>query len=313
MEQGRSTRTPGRKLAAIAVTAACLLGRAGGGAGGDRGDAAARAACCRSPASGGGERARAAQRRGRAAAVHPPGGADRLPGPDRARSWRATALGCVDGSPLLIICDAAQITRIELDLGDGRDYVDASELTLPGADVDADLGPGDDFFTGGPLREQVSDGRGTDRVSADSIVQPDVADPATMDGGDVLEGGTISYAARRRDVGVTVTLDDAADDGAPGELDRVKGTGVNGTQYADIAHGLGRRRRARRPRRRRHDRRPRGRRRAHRRHRLGHDHRRRRRGQRQRRSRPAAPATTRCTWRTARRTAGSRAAAARTP
>ena len=235
MGQGRSTRTRSRRLAATAVMAACLLGP----------PAAAHAATTVTPEAGGTLRIagddgvnavalRNADFEPYRLYIYDEAPSD-FPDPD-GLELAATALGCVDGTPIVIVCDADRITRIELDLGDGRDYVDVTGLTH-GGDVAADMGPGDDVFTGGPLREQVSDGRGADRVSADTIVQPDVGDPATQDGGDVLEGGTVSYAARHRDVGVTVTLDHAAGDGAPGENDDVGATGVNGTPYADTLTG----------------------------------------------------------------------------
>lgn len=157
-----------------------------------------------------------------------------FPDPDGLQ-LAGSGLGCVDGSPVLIVCDSTAVTGIDLALGDGRDLIDASELSHLGGTITADLGAGDDVFTGGPLPEQVRDGRGTDVVGADTIVQADVSDPATMDAGDVLDGA-VSYASRHHDTGVTVTLDDTADDGAPGEQDRVRGS-VSGTPYADVLTG----------------------------------------------------------------------------
>jgi hypothetical protein len=157
-----------------------------------------------------------------------------FPDPDGLQ-LAGSGLGCVDGSPVLIVCDSTAVTGIDLNLGAGRDLVDASGLSHLGGAITADLGAGDDVFTGGPLPEQVRDGRGTDVVSADTIVQADVSDPASMDAGDVLDG-TVSYASRHHDTGVAVTLDDTADDGAPGEHDRVRGS-VSGTPYADVLTG----------------------------------------------------------------------------
>ena len=106
-------------------------------------------------------------------------------------------LGCVDDSPLLIVCDSAQINLIEMSLIGHADSVDTSGVARLGgllppppdvagpAAIEVNLGTDDDRFVGGPLREEVRDGLGSDIVAmgggADTIVQPAAADPAADD------------------------------------------------------------------------------------------------------------------------------------
>ena len=171
-----------------------------------------------------------------------------------------TELGCVDGSPLLIVCDSPLIDLIDVRLGDGADSVDTRGVSRVGdqfpddppvegpAAIRVNLGAGDDRFDGGPLREEIRDGTGGDLIAAgggfDLIVQPDSADPGTDDRGDRLDPGTgtdvISYAGRRQGQGVGVALDGSSGDGAPGENDIVwPGEVVEllGTNYADTLTG----------------------------------------------------------------------------
>jgi Ca2+-binding RTX toxin-like protein len=181
--------------------------------------------------------------------------------------------GCSDESsdpdhPLevnAVVCDAATTATLtfglSISLFDGDDYLNTAGLTAVGSftpensNIEHDneyaarveLMGGDDTFIGGPLSERVEDGLGADYVSSgaglDFLQQPtDTTNPAADDNGDTLDAGTgqdsrVSYFGTA--VGVSVTLDGAANDGAPGEQDNVAPqTGrVDGTDFADTLTG----------------------------------------------------------------------------
>jgi hypothetical protein len=165
------------------------------------------------------------------------------------------------GPVVSITCDVAAIDHVAVDLGDGDDFLLAQSVTDVGdhttADpttdpaLIADLGAGDDQFVGGPLAETIEDGAGADNVSGyapggggnDLLIQPDVADPATQDSGDLLDTdydhGMVDYSRRTNGQGVSVTTHAGdADDGAAGEQDTVRAHGVRGTGYDDTLMGL---------------------------------------------------------------------------
>jgi Ca2+-binding RTX toxin-like protein len=93
-----------------------------------------------------------------------------------------------------------------------------------------DGGAGDDYLYGGTENDTVHGGLGNDTILEDA-------------GRDVLDGGSgideVNYD--RHPAGVTVTLDGAANDGRPGELDNVQSTieDVTGTRYNDKLVGNG--------------------------------------------------------------------------
>ncbi|KAA1418603.1 hypothetical protein F0U44_08880 [Nocardioides humilatus] len=135
-------------------------------------------------------------------------------------------------------CDGQPATitgRGRIDGTSGADVIvgSAGDDEIKGAggnDVICGLG-GDDLIYDGAGADTVLGSRGND-----AFVQGASADP-----GDVLDGGNgqdnLSYAARP--VGVTVTLDALADDGAPGEGDKVTATveEVTGTNADDTING----------------------------------------------------------------------------
>jgi Ca2+-binding RTX toxin-like protein len=163
-----------------------------------------------------------------------------------------------------VVCDApttAALTGgLSIGLFDGNDYLNTAGLTTVGdwtpenSTIDRDgfyaaaiwLDTGDDTFVGGPLSERLEDGLGADNISSgaglDYLQQPTTADPAADDAGDTLDAGTgqdsrVDYSLRA--VGVSVTLDGLANDGAPGENDNVAPhTGrVDGTDFNDTLTG----------------------------------------------------------------------------
>ena len=138
-----------------------------------------------------------------------------------------------DGKITLI--PAASITSIEIDAGNGNDKITGDDaITVPTTILG---GPGNDSLRGGGGTDFLSGAGGND----------------TMDGGlgaDTMFGGsgidTVTYASRTNPV--TVTIDDASNDGEAGENDDV-GSGVEnviggsgddsivGKRRKQLAHG----------------------------------------------------------------------------
>jgi hypothetical protein len=120
--------------------------------------------------------------------------------------------GCAEASPGAVTCTASGIAAVEIDLGDGDDV-----LAIHAGNVTATLGPGDDRATadGGGLL--VHGGPGADVFAARRDVRVEVA--------------YLDHV-----VGVRVTLDGRADDGAPGEGDDVGPDvrAVTGSAHRDV-------------------------------------------------------------------------------
>ena len=165
--------------------------------------------------------------------------------------------GCsaVVGDPTRVTCALAGATAVNVDLGDENDDFGAGGLTTPitvtgGAGSDKiDTGSGADTITGGDGDDDLGGGAGNDTVTG-GAGQDDLSGGADNDtllgeegndllrtdsGADVLAGGTgrdeTSYATRT--TGVTVTLDDVANDGGVGELDNVR------SDVEDVTGGVG--------------------------------------------------------------------------
>lgn len=126
----------------------------------------------------------------------------------------AVGAGCtlVTGSTDYALCDKAGLTGIEIDLGDRDD-----RLSYPSADglpFVVDGGDGDDQLDDAGGGSTIDGGPGDDMISADN--------PGAT-GADDLHGGTgndtIYYL--NRFAGVSISLDDVANDGVPGEHDDV--------------------------------------------------------------------------------------------
>ena len=129
--------------------------------------------------------------------------------------------GCPAAGPKSIRCEG--VTFAVVSLGD-RDDVLAVE---GGLRVQADGGAGSDFLAGGPLADTLAGGAGDDGLAGGS-------------GGDELDGGAgtdeVDYTGRVG--GVVVTLDNARNDGEPGELDLAVGVeAVLGGAGGDVIDG----------------------------------------------------------------------------
>ena len=162
--------------------------------------------------------------------------------PDREASVHDDAgtlrpgLGCLGtfydvSCPQLLPLQQCHPCSVSIDLGDGNDT-----LTLAGQyqkspfAVSAGAGDDDVHILADTLAV-VDGGPGRDRLRADTYSELDGGE-----GADVIEGnGTASYA--KRSGGVTVTLDGAANDGAPGENDNVTAPHVIGGAGADSLTG----------------------------------------------------------------------------
>ncbi len=128
----------------------------------------------------------------------------------RVRDTTATVLrgpGCSRIDAHEVRCPAAAIDEVFVDADALDDRVTVS-APLPSRVLG---GLGADVLTGGPVADVLRGGDGSDHLSG-------------RGGADDLGGGTGSDAVsyRERTTGVTVDLDGAADDGEPGEGDRVR-------------------------------------------------------------------------------------------
>jgi Ca2+-binding RTX toxin-like protein len=119
--------------------------------------------------------------------------------------------------------------------GNGNDRLTGGvevEALYGGLGKDVSIGgDGNDLIDAGPGNDTLSGGYGNDTIlpdSGDDIVMGDggrdtVESDNVADGADVISGGTGTDTAdyQSRTSSVTVTLDDVADDGAPGEGDNI--------------------------------------------------------------------------------------------
>lgn len=128
--------------------------------------------------------------------------------------------------------------RLRGDAGGDRVYGQTGDDVIDGG-ADGDLvsgGEGSDRVFGGSGNDTVTGGNGDDDVfgedGSDSVTEPEAA----ANGGDLLSGGTgldtVSYAGRS--TGVSISLDNSANDGSADEFDRVlldieNATGGNGS------------------------------------------------------------------------------------
>jgi Ca2+-binding RTX toxin-like protein len=135
---------------------------------------------------------------------------------DTGVSSMTAGAGCSPSSAQRVSCSPTAVTAVTIDLGDGSDSLSADVL-LPFA-VYGGLGndqiltfAGDDAVDGGPGNDTIETGWGDDSIDGG-------------DGGDSISGGygddTVVYATRT--AGVSVSLDDVANDGAAGEADNVR-------------------------------------------------------------------------------------------
>lgn len=155
--------------------------------------------------------------------------------------------GCVQTSPTVVDCLVAHNDPFDPDtftLGDGND-----SLAIDSAPADAAPttnvydGSGDDLVRGGPNEDSFFNGPGSDRLYGRG--GNDTLGSGT--GADLLSGGggtdTVDYSlAGRRARGVRADLHGDADDGSPGERDKILADVENlkGTARADTLTGNGR-------------------------------------------------------------------------
>ena len=145
--------------------------------------------------------------------------------------------------------DFEDFDAVRIDLGDGDDALDSTALPLPGTQPDDELtldariegGAGDDAIAAGATYDRIDPGPGDDTVDAGP--SDDVLLTAPDDGDDLLEGGSgqnydgrdsvdeVAYGTRTAPVEVAV--DDRANDGSPGEHDRLTGLEVIGGGAGD--------------------------------------------------------------------------------
>ena len=116
------------------------------------------------------------------------------------------ASGCSQVAPKEVSCPSSGVSSIEVDAGDGNDYVIVGVTT----GVSVQGGPGDDDLIGGDGADVLDGGDGTDELIGGV-------------GADALIGGAgedvVSYSLRTAPV--TVDLDGVADDGEVAEGDNV--------------------------------------------------------------------------------------------
>jgi Ca2+-binding RTX toxin-like protein len=145
------------------------------------------------------------------------GDALKLIGTTGADSFVAGAGGFAinaDGFVDLTVTGAVAVT---VSLDDGDDVFSGAGNAVTGAAFASAItvygGAGNDTLRGGAGDDVLDGGAGNDTFTTGAIA----------DGGDALHGGpgtdTADYSARS--AAITVTIDDAADDGAPGEADNV--------------------------------------------------------------------------------------------
>jgi hypothetical protein len=127
------------------------------------------------------------------------------------------------GPGIAFVCGG--VARVAASLGDGRDLVQVADYPGP---VSVSGGPGDDDLAGGRGNDVLSGDEGADYLSGgdgDDVLQGGAGDDS-LDGGpgaDRLRGGAgfdrASHVTNVDRAKVSITLDDVADDGMPGERD----------------------------------------------------------------------------------------------
>lgn len=148
--------------------------------------------------------------------------------------------GCSSLGSDTAICAAAGVSEVEVSLLDGDDSVTAD----PGdhvaiASIVLSGGSGADILVGGDDADTLLGGGGSDEISGqegnDALVGGSGADQISGAGGYDIA----SYDDTSREAGVTVSLDDQANDGGTGEGDNVDGQidEVVGTEWADQLAG----------------------------------------------------------------------------
>jgi RTX calcium-binding nonapeptide repeat (4 copies) len=186
---------------------------------------------------------------------------------DTTRDVNAAA-GCTQVNARRADCPAAGVTSIDASLGTGDDKLNMTSLALPSV---IDGGTGDDVLTGGTGPDRIEAGLGRDRLDGkggndvlngqggeDQFLAGPGAD--AFDGGDNFitlnaqvvgalllgagagtepPGDRLDYGGFTT-TGVSVTLDDVANDGQPGEGDNVKEIEIiEGTVFTDTLSGNG--------------------------------------------------------------------------
>jgi len=162
------------------------------------------------------------------------------PGQDRLNATASVdvAFDGNDGNDTVNIVKGADATTHELffDLGAGND----TAVVTSGKAVEVHGGPGNDDITTGD--NPTSSGA---FAPLTAVVQGDDGDDRIVlgEGKDEVHGGagsdTVQYLALRRDPGgVTVTLDDAANDGRQGEGDNVDASGADAVENVEITLGF---------------------------------------------------------------------------
>lgn len=137
---------------------------------------------------------------------------------DTAASIAAGA-NCVSASADTVACDESRVSRLSISTGNFSDVVTVSADISKDATIDG--GSGEDDLTGGSGRDSLTGGTGFDRLFHSR-------------GADTFSGGPevdlVSYF--RAASGVTVSIDNLANDGPAGEGDNVRPDveQVNGTQ-----------------------------------------------------------------------------------
>ncbi|MBE2314930.1 hypothetical protein DVA67_003020 [Solirubrobacter sp. CPCC 204708] len=161
-----------------------------------------------------------------------------VPNSDRPREVRITRDG--DGDPIQTTGCGSQdfctgIERIVVSLGDGDDFVDTRNFSGP---VSLDGGPGTDQLHGGGGADALDGGDGDDVLDGGTgtdALYGNTGDDALNGGtgGDALSGGPgldgATHVMLAAAPAPTVSLDDAANDGLPGEGDNY------GSDIEDVA------------------------------------------------------------------------------
>ena len=129
-----------------------------------------------------------------------------------------------------ICLDLGRKVFLRIRLGDGDDSLAASALPADDGghgvfETETQAGEGDDTVLGSTGTDRIDPGPGADRVEAGSGGDSTVAATAAPDGADHLDlgagGDFISYTAALG--GISISLDEIANDGAAGEGDNVLG------------------------------------------------------------------------------------------
>jgi hypothetical protein len=152
--------------------------------------------------------------------------------------------GCVASDASHVSCSTPAAPIVQAALGDGDDHftVDYLGAQDPTVTLVVDAGPGDDILWGERLRETWLGGAGDDRIRPEFLFITDGTDV----GPDDVSGGPgrdqVSYESTYSDVsGVTVSLDDVANDGTTTAADvdnvRTDVEEVLGTANADSLTG----------------------------------------------------------------------------